>query len=163
MTKSTEIHSRLENRRQNRRIIRQKSRTGKKELRNAQPRKPRSRKRLQNIRIPQRNNRTKTRQSPNYSEGVPLSYFPKGFDYYAGGHVHEKLQHKTKDYGLIAYPGCLFGATFTDLEETAQGEKRGFYIVDFEDKITQTTIHRNQSQPTYSSTKQTQTRKLQDK
>jgi uncharacterized protein (UPF0297 family) len=29
----------------------------------------------------------------------------------------------------------LFGATFIDLELTAKGEKRGFFVVDFEDKI----------------------------
>jgi len=71
----------------------------------------------------------------SYPEGVPISNFPKGFDYYAGGHVHESLKHEVKDYGLFAYPGCLFGATFTDLELTAKGQKRGFFIVDFEDKI----------------------------
>jgi exonuclease SbcD len=71
----------------------------------------------------------------SYSEGVPISCFPKGFDYYAGGHVHESLKHEIKDYGVVAFSGCLFGATFTDLEVTAKGEKRGFFIVDFEDKI----------------------------
>jgi len=74
--------------------------------------------------------------SANYSEGVPLSCFPKGFDYYAGGHVHENMKRTIKDYGIITFPGCLFGATFTDLEITAKGEKRGFFIVDFEDKVT---------------------------
>jgi exonuclease SbcD len=70
-----------------------------------------------------------------YPEGVPISSFPKGFDYYAGGHVHENLKHEVKNYGLVAFPGCLFGATFTDLEITAKGEKRGFFIVDFKDKL----------------------------
>jgi len=73
--------------------------------------------------------------SASYSEGVPLSCFPKRFDYYAGGHVHERLKQNIKDYGVIAFPGCLFGATFTDLETTAKGEKRGFFLVDFEEKI----------------------------
>ena len=72
----------------------------------------------------------------SYSEGVPISCFPKGFDYYAGGHVHECLKQNLKDYGTVAFPGALFGATFTDLEATAKGEKRGFFLVDFEDKIT---------------------------
>lgn len=72
----------------------------------------------------------------SYPEGVPISSFPKGFDYYAGGHVHENLKQTIPDYGIIAFPGCLFAATFTDLEITAKGEKRGFFIVDFEDKIT---------------------------
>jgi len=71
-----------------------------------------------------------------YPEGVPISCFPKGFDYYAGGHIHEKLEHEVKDYGWVAFPGCLFGATFTDLEITAKGARRGFFIVDFDEKIT---------------------------
>lgn len=70
-----------------------------------------------------------------YPEGVPISNFPKGFDYYAGGHVHETLKHEFKGYGLVTFPGCLFGSSFTDLELTAKGEKRGFFIVDFDDKI----------------------------
>ena len=74
--------------------------------------------------------------SASYPEGVPLSSFPKGFDYYAGGHVHERLKQTYPGYGVIAFPGCLFASTFTDLETTARGEKRGFFIVDFEDKIT---------------------------
>jgi DNA repair exonuclease SbcCD nuclease subunit len=72
----------------------------------------------------------------NYPGGVPLSCFPKGFDYYAGGHVHEKIKKELQEYGLITYPGALFGSTFTDLERTGKGEKRGFYIIDFDDKIT---------------------------
>ena len=36
---------------------------------------------------------------------------------------------------MITFPGCLFGATFTDLEISAKGEKRGFYVVDFKDKV----------------------------
>jgi len=74
----------------------------------------------------------------NYPEGVPLSYFPKGFNYYAGGHVHEKIEKELPDYGLITYPGALFGSTFTDLEHTGKGEKRGFYVIDFDNKITNT-------------------------
>lgn len=72
----------------------------------------------------------------SYPDGVPISCYPKGFDYYAGGHVHESVKNQVKDYGLVAFPGCLFGATFTDLEVTAKGEKRGFFIVDFDDEIT---------------------------
>lgn len=74
----------------------------------------------------------------NYPEGVPLSCFPKGFDYYAGGHVHENIEKEIPDYGLITYPGTLFGSTFTDLEHTGKGERRGFYIIDFDNSITDT-------------------------
>jgi hypothetical protein len=73
-----------------------------------------------------------------YPEGVPLSCFPKGFNYYAGGHVHENIEKELPDYGLITYPGALFGSTFTDLEHTGIGYRRGFYIIDFDDKITDT-------------------------
>lgn len=67
-----------------------------------------------------------------YGEGVPISSLPRGFRYYGGGHLHKRIGHVTPEGGRIVYPGPLFGATFTDLEETAQGEKRGFYIVTFD-------------------------------
>jgi len=56
----------------------------------------------------------------------------------AGGHVHENIEKELPDYGLITYPGSLFGSTFTDLEHTGKGEKRGFYIIDFDEEITNT-------------------------
>ena len=67
-----------------------------------------------------------------YGEGVPVSSLPKGFKYYGGGHLHKKIERRSPDGGSIVYPGPLFGATFGDLEETAQGEKRGFYIITFD-------------------------------
>jgi exonuclease SbcD len=70
-----------------------------------------------------------------YSEGIPVSCFPKHLEYYAGGHVHEQIRYEFKDYGMFIFPGCLFGSSFTDLEITAKGERRGFLIVDFEDKV----------------------------
>lgn len=74
----------------------------------------------------------------SYPGSIPISYFPKGFDYYAGGHIHKKLEQNVEGYGLIAYPGPTFGATFPDLEDIAQGEKRGFFIIDFDGEITKT-------------------------
>jgi len=70
-----------------------------------------------------------------FLQGVPLSNLPKAFNYYAGGHIHKRIEEAVEGYGLIAYPGPLFGANFTDLEETAKGERRGFYIVDFEEEV----------------------------
>ena len=70
----------------------------------------------------------------NFRDSLSLSLLPKGFDYYGGGHIHKRLERKI-DSSLIVYPGPLFGSTFQDLEETAKGEKRGFYIVSFENKI----------------------------
>lgn len=69
-----------------------------------------------------------------FRDSLSLSLLPRGFDYYGGGHIHKRLEKKI-DKSLIVYPGPLFGSTFQDLEETAKGEKRGFYIVSFENKI----------------------------
>ncbi len=60
-------------------------------------------------------------------ESTPLSDFPKGFDYYAGGHVHEPYTKRQEGYGLIANPGPLFPNNFRELENLGCG---GFYIVE---------------------------------
>ena len=69
-----------------------------------------------------------------FRDSIPISLIPKGFDYYGGGHIHKRFEKKI-DNSLIAYPGPLFGSTFQDLEDTAKGEKRGFYIISFDKKI----------------------------
>jgi DNA repair protein SbcD/Mre11 len=56
----------------------------------------------------------------------PLSLLPKGFDYYAGGHVHIVQDRQIEGYGKIAYPGPLFPNSFAELEKLQRG---GFYIV----------------------------------
>lgn len=74
-------------------------------------------------------------------DAVPLSLFPKGFDYYAGGHVHARLltdgpadgQGKR---GKLAYPGPLSAADFRDMEELAH-EPHGYYLVDLNAKQTE--------------------------
>lgn len=68
-------------------------------------------------------------------ESMPLSYLPKGFDYYAGGHMHVKIEEKMPGYGIIRYPGTLFGYSFRDLEQNAKGEQAGFYIITFDDRV----------------------------
>jgi exonuclease SbcD len=68
------------------------------------------------------------------SESIPLSSLPKNFAYYAGGHIHEKLLSNEYGYNL-AYPGTLFGADYRDLETTAKGQERGFFIVDFSTRV----------------------------
>lgn len=73
--------------------------------------------------------------SAAYDQGVQMSYLPRGFDYYAGGHIHEYLQDDYAEFGMIAYPGTLFGSSFPDLENVAKGMKRGYIIVEFEDKV----------------------------
>jgi hypothetical protein len=66
---------------------------------------------------------------------IPISHLPKNFDYYAGGHLHQRIEGKKPGYERIVYPGPLFGANPKDFELGAKGEKRGFYIVSFENKV----------------------------
>jgi len=60
-------------------------------------------------------------------DSTPLSYLPKGFDYYAGGHVHIIKQQSLDNYKNIIYPGPLFPANFQELEHLSSG---GFFIYD---------------------------------
>jgi len=68
----------------------------------------------------------KPKQLAQMQEAMPVSLLPKGFDYYAGGHVHERMQAQMPGWGKVAYPGPLFGDGYRDLEG---GEPRGFFIV----------------------------------
>jgi exonuclease SbcD len=61
---------------------------------------------------------------------------PKGFDYYAGGHIHERGEFRLPGMENIVFPGPLFTGYGRDLEATARGEKRGFYLVEFDERVT---------------------------
>jgi len=66
---------------------------------------------------------------------MPLSLLPQGFSYYAGGHMH-KFNHQSFDgYSNVVYPGTPFAGYHADLEDNANGEKRGFVLVEFEDTV----------------------------
>ncbi len=66
---------------------------------------------------------------------MPLSLLPKGFSYYAGGHMH-KFNHQSFDgYSHVVYPGTPFAGFHSDLEENSKGQKRGLVLVEFEDEI----------------------------
>lgn len=69
-------------------------------------------------------------------EGIDIKRFPRYFDYYAGGHIHKRIcDDKLDNYGVISYSGPLFAGYPRDLEMSAKGEKRGFFIVEFDDKV----------------------------
>ncbi|MGB8779883.1 MAG: exonuclease SbcCD subunit D [Candidatus Bathyarchaeia archaeon] len=68
-------------------------------------------------------------------ESVPVSLLPKGFDYYASGHVHRRTESGFPGYERVVFPGALFAGYPRDLEDTAKGEERGFYIVYFGDIV----------------------------
>lgn len=59
-------------------------------------------------------------------ECTPVALLPKGFDYYAGGHVHYVFN---KEYGgsQVVFPGPLFPNNFRELEKMQYG---GFYVVE---------------------------------
>jgi exonuclease SbcD len=63
-------------------------------------------------------------------DAAPLSFLPKGFDYYAGGHVHYVFKKEEPGYGMIAFPGPCFPNNFRELEKLGRG---GFYIVEVAD------------------------------
>lgn len=68
-------------------------------------------------------------------ETIPISNFPKDFDYYAGGHIHITDEFILPDFPSIVFPGPLFTGYGKDIEDTARGTKRGFFVVDFDEKV----------------------------
>lgn len=69
------------------------------------------------------------------TETVPVSYLPRGFDYYAGGHIHQRGEFSLPGYAKVVFPGPLFTGYGRDVEATARGEARGFYEVEFDDAV----------------------------
>jgi exonuclease SbcD len=57
----------------------------------------------------------------------PVSFLPKGFDYYAGGHVHIVRHENLEGYPNLIYPGPTFPCNFIEMEKLGNG---GFYIYD---------------------------------
>ncbi len=65
-------------------------------------------------------------------ETIDISLLPRGFDYYAGGHIHERGEYRQEGYGRVVFPGPLFTGYGRDVEDTARGTERGFYLVEFD-------------------------------
>lgn len=62
-------------------------------------------------------------------DSQPLSFLPKNFNYYAGGHIHHPTQLEQPGYGTFTYPGALFPNNFAELEQYNQG---GYYLITHE-------------------------------
>ena len=76
---------------------------------------------------------TLTELKPRHLEKIesqPLTFLPKNFDYYAGGHIHHKTMVKQEGYGTFTYPGALFPNSFQELERYSYG---GYYLIDEEE------------------------------
>ncbi len=54
-------------------------------------------------------------------DSMPVSLLPKGFNYYAGGHVHIVDKQSLPGYQHIVYPGPLFPNSFSELEKLKHG------------------------------------------
>jgi DNA repair exonuclease SbcCD nuclease subunit len=80
-------------------------------------------------------------------ETLPIFYFPRGLDYYAGGHIHERGEHSLPGYDRVVFPGPLFTGYGRDIETTAKGEKRGFYMVEFDDRVRSVKFVENETFP----------------
>ncbi|MBW3011668.1 hypothetical protein KY311_00640, partial [Candidatus Woesearchaeota archaeon] len=59
-------------------------------------------------------------------DSAPISMLPKGFNYYASGHVHIRKTKEIAGHGLVVYPGPVFPNSFSELEKVSGG----FYIYD---------------------------------
>jgi len=62
---------------------------------------------------------------PEFIDSISIDELPKGFDYYAMGHIHKPFCRK-HEKGMIVYPGALFPNNFSELEEI----EGGFCIVE---------------------------------
>ncbi len=67
-------------------------------------------------------------------ESQPASFLPKGFNYYAGGHIHHRTQVDLPGYGTLTYPGALFPNNFAEIEKYSHG---GFYLITVEESTQQ--------------------------
>ena len=68
-------------------------------------------------------------------ETIGVSMLPRGFDYYAGGHIHQRGEFTEEEHKTIVFPGPLFTGYGKDIEDTSKGEPRGFYMVEFDDRL----------------------------
>ncbi|KYC52063.1 MAG: DNA double-strand break repair protein Mre11 [Candidatus Methanofastidiosum methylothiophilum] len=65
-------------------------------------------------------------------ESIPISFLPKGFLYYAGGHIHEKGEYELGEYKNVVFPGALFP---NNLDELLNFKGGGFYLVEYKNEI----------------------------
>jgi len=62
-------------------------------------------------------------------EALDRGHLPRGFGYYALGHVHHHTVQGFPGGGIAVYPGTTFGGGFSDL---ADGREKGLVVVDAE-------------------------------
>jgi len=70
----------------------------------------------------------------NMIDSQPASFFPKGFNYYAGGHIHHPTIKEVPGVGVMSYPGALFPNSFAELEQYGHG---GYNLITIDDNSQQ--------------------------
>ncbi|MGM5484173.1 MAG: DNA repair exonuclease [Nanobdellota archaeon] len=70
------------------------------------------------------------------ADSLPVSFLPKNFRYYAGGHIHYRL-NKNIGKSKIAYPGPVFPNNFKELKELKSGS---YFITDIENEEIKTQL-----------------------
>ncbi|MFH1650401.1 MAG: DNA repair exonuclease [Candidatus Woesearchaeota archaeon] len=60
-------------------------------------------------------------------DSYSVTFMPKGFNYYAGGHVHIRKTVDIEGYKNVVYPGPIFPCNFAELEKLQYGS---FMIVE---------------------------------
>ncbi len=65
-------------------------------------------------------------------ESMPISLLPKGFIYYAGGHIHEKGEFELGEYKNVIFPGALFP---NNIDELLSFKGGGFYLVEYKNGL----------------------------
>lgn len=62
-----------------------------------------------------------------FMDSQPISSLPKNFNYYAGGHIHNKTLINIPNFGTLTYTGSLFPTDFSELEKNKFG---GYYLIE---------------------------------
>jgi hypothetical protein len=65
-------------------------------------------------------------------ESMPISLLPKGFFYYAGGHIHGRGEYELGEYKNLVFPGALFP---NNMDELLTFKGGGFYLVDYDNGV----------------------------
>lgn len=76
-----------------------------------------------------------------FIDGITLDQLPRGFNYYAGGHIHTTkiVDYSDKGFGVIVYPGPLFPANIDELSKLKSGS---YVLVDTSKNENQVELHK---------------------